>query len=301
MSLRHTLFAVSALAASAALVGCNNDELPDPVDPSTQPGPFGDTVAVTSAGKVVSFGRAPSATLTSNRTITGLASGESVVAIDNRPATNVIFALTNQGNLYVLDPSTGAVSTKTALTTNTTTPTNTCTPAVTAFSALSGTEFGIDFNPSVDRLRIVSNTGQNLRVNVDNGMTTVDCPLMTGTATSNTSAAAYTNSVTGRGIQTPADPTTLFYIDASTDQLLSTTAPNGGALTAVGALGVDVGAINGFDISASFSGGTFTNTAYAVFTVGGTTGFYSINLSTGAATALANFSQSDTLRGLALK
>ena len=43
--------------------------------------------------------------------------------------------------------------------------------------ALAGASFGVDFNPTVDGLRVVSDTGQNLRVNVDNGMTNVDTAL----------------------------------------------------------------------------------------------------------------------------
>ena len=301
MSLRHTLFAVSAVAASAALVACHNDDF----DPNAETGsvPVGDTVVLTTGGKVSSFNRAPSSALLGTRTVKGVAKGETLLAIDFRPAQSKVYALSSQGNVYVLDPSTGQVSAKVALTPNTMTPINTaCMPAVTQFTALSGTDFGIDFNPAVDRLRIVSDTGQNLRVNVDNGMTTVDCPLMVETTASKTSAAAYINSVPGRGVQTPtADPTTLFYIDASTDQLLSTSAPNGGALAVVGALGVDVSSVNGFDVIASVSGTTFTNTAFAVFTVGGTNGFYRIDLATGAATAVASFTSTGALRGLALK
>ncbi|MES2885870.1 MAG: DUF4394 domain-containing protein [Pseudomonadota bacterium] len=300
MSLRHTLFAVSTLAASAALVGCHNDEF----DPNAETGSVavGDTVVLTTDGKVSSFNRTPPSALLGTRTVKGLAGGETLLAIDFRPAQSKIYALSSQGNVYVLDPATGSVSTKVALTPNTTTPINTaCMPAVTQFTALSGTEFGIDFNPSVDRLRIVSDSGQNLRVNVDNGMTTVDCPLMVDTTASKTSAAAYTNSVPGRGVQPTADTTALFYIDASTDQLLNTTAPNNGTLAMVGPLGVDVSAVNGFDTIASLSGTTFTNTSFAVFTVGGSNGLYRIDLATGAATAVASFTSTGTLRGLALK
>ena len=125
---------------------------------------------------------------------------------------------------------------------------------------------------------------------------------MVGTTASKTSAAAYTNSVPGRGVQTPtADATTLFYIDASTDQLLSTSAPNNGTLAVVGPLGVDVSAVNDFDTIASLSGTTFTNTSFAVLTVGGTNSFYRIDLATGTATAVASFSSTGALRGLALK
>ena len=301
MSLRHTLLALAAVATSATLVACHNDALPGAGE-STDPVPVGDTVVLSASGKVLTFNRADLASLVSSVTIKGLASGEVLVAIDSRPALQKLYALSNLGNLYVLDDSTGNVSAKVALTANATTPINTtCTPAVTAFTALSGTEFGIDFNPAVDRLRITSDTGQNLRVNADDGMATVDCPLLAGTTSVKASAAGYINSVPGRGVQTTADPTSLFYVDASTDQLLTTTAPNGGALTAVGALTVDVQAINGFDVVSTVSGTTFTNSAFAVFTVGGVAGFYSVDTATGAATVRVNFPAGESLRGLALK
>lgn len=33
--------------------------------------------------------------------------------------------------------------------------------------ALQGTRFGVDFNPAANRLRVISDTGQNLRHNID--------------------------------------------------------------------------------------------------------------------------------------
>lgn len=47
--------------------------------------------------------------------------------------------------------------------------------------ALEGTLFGVDFNPAVDRLRIISDTGQNLGVNFQTSETNVDTPLTVGT------------------------------------------------------------------------------------------------------------------------
>ncbi|MCP9494868.1 MAG: DUF4394 domain-containing protein [Pyrinomonadaceae bacterium MAG19_C2-C3] len=88
--------------------------------------------------------------------------GEIVVDIDLRPATNQLYILTrepttNTGRLYTINPANGAASFIVALDV-----------------ALNGSDFGIDFNPTVDRLRIVSNTLQNLRVNPDTGVTIVD-------------------------------------------------------------------------------------------------------------------------------
>ena len=61
--------------------------------------------------------------------------------------------------------------------------------------ALSGTSFGVDFNPAADRLRIVSDTGQNLRHNVNaGGVTVTDAPLnYAGVTASGIVGSAYTN------------------------------------------------------------------------------------------------------------
>jgi hypothetical protein len=124
-----------------------------------------------------------------------------------------------------------------------------------------------------------------LRVNVDTGDVTVDCPINTASpATSvNPSAVAYTNATSAA---TAATSTTLHYIDARTDRLLTTTAPNNGTVTEVGALGVDVTAVNGFDIDSADS-----NRAYAVMTTaaGSRTFLYTIDLSMGTATATLEF------------
>jgi hypothetical protein len=61
------------------------------------------------------------------------------------------------------------------------------------FAALAGSAFGIDFNPTADRLRIVSNAGQNLRVNVDAGLTVTDADLNPGAP--NVTGVAYINPV----------------------------------------------------------------------------------------------------------
>ena len=143
------------------------------------------------------------------------------------------------------------------------------------FTALSGTEFGVDFNPVADRLRVVSDTGQNLRIDADTGATITDAPLASGGATrTGVNGAAYTNAFAA------ACRTTLYYIDATTDQLLTTSDPNSGAVTVVGALGVDTTAVGDFEIATAADG---TNNGYAVLVVGGVPTSYQINLTTGVA------------------
>lgn len=202
----------------------------------------------------------PSGTITTiSKPITGMAA-ETVLGMDIRPATGQLYVLGSAGNLYTINTSTGAATLVSAA------------PVV-----LTGTSFGVDFNPTVDRIRVVSNTGMNIRLNPNDGsLSGTDTNLSPGTP--NVSAVAYTNNYPG------ATTTALYAVDFTTDMLYTFTgSPNAGVLAAVGSLGVNVDAGNGFDI------GGVSGKAYAVFTVGGATKLYTINLTTGAATAVADF------------
>ena len=298
MSLRLTLAALTAVAASALLAGCHDDGL---AIGGSSGGPTGDTIALTSSGKVLTFNRGNLANLVSSTSITGLAAGESFLGLDVRPADKLIYGVTNRANLYTLNDATGVATLRFALKAGAATAATCTGGAPAAYTALSGTEFGLDFNPMADRLRLASNTGQNLRINVADGATIVDCPItfMGGAGTPAPTGAAYTNSVSA------AASTALMYVDSGTDMLYAidnsttdsgTMAPtnaNNGILRPVGALGVDIGATNGFDIEA------LTNTGYGVFTVGSTSSLYTIDLTTGAATVRVRFAE--PLRGITLK
>lgn len=186
--------------------------------------------------------------------------------MDFRPADGLLYGYSDTSDaIYRVDPGTGA----TTLVSTSSTPTT--TPAL-----------GIDFNPVPDRLRIVNQNGQNLRVNVATGAALVDGTLAFAAGDANAGAApsivdaAYTNSD-----RNPATGTTLYYIDALLDILVSTANPNAGVLDTIGALGVDTDRYTGFDILTGVSG---ANIAFASLTSGGSPALYTINLATGAAT-----------------
>ncbi len=248
---------------------------PPPPGPAPVPAPgagvtSGDTFGVTSTGRLVTFDRADPA-LDTAIAITGLQAGETVVGLDVRAGgatPGELYALGSTGRLYTINTTSGVATLKSTLAAD-------AGDSTDAFTALSGTEFGVDFNPVADRLRVVSDTGQNLRIDADTGATITDAPLATaGTARSGVNGAAYTNAFAA------ACRTALYYIDASTDQLLTTSDPNGGAVTVVGALGVDTTAASDFEIATAADG---TNTGYAVLVVGGVPTSYQVNLSTGVA------------------
>jgi hypothetical protein len=205
-----------------------------------------------------------------SKPITGLQPAENILGIDMRPATGQLFALGSSSRIYTINMATGAAAVVGA---------GPFTPV------LVGTSFGFDFNPTVDRIRVVSNLGQNLRLNPNDGtVAATDVAMNPGTPM--VSAVAYTNNFPG------ATTTTLFDIDPSTDKLYTQNPPNNGTLVEVGSLGIDIGTDNGFDI-----GGT-SNKAWALVTVGGSTKIYSINLTTGAATEAAVFP--NAVRGFAI-
>jgi len=192
---------------------------------------------------------------------TGLQSGERVVGLDMRPLNGQLYGLGSTNRLYTINLATGAA-----------------TVVGTTPLVLTGTNFGFDFNPTVDRIRIVSDTGVNLRVNPTDGTATVDGTLNPGTPS--VTAAAYSNNFAG------ATSTVLYDMDSNTDMLYRQDPPNAGTLVSIGALGVNITGVNGFDI-----GGT-SGTGYAVLTVGTTASVYTINLTTGAATKGADLPRS---------
>jgi hypothetical protein len=238
---------------------------------------------ITTANQLVRFDSATPSTLNISLAITGLQAGDTLVGIDFRPATGRLYALSNTSRLYIINTTTGAA-----------------TFVANLNVAPNGTEFGFDFNPTVDRIRINSDADQNLRVNPADGTVTTDTPLafMAGDVNAaqnpNVVAAAYLNSFGG------ATATTLYDIDSNLDILVTQNPANNGTLQTVGPLGVDTSNLAGFDIASA-------NSAFAVLTVGGTSNLYSINLASGAATFIGGIGINSPLaegsvsvRGLAI-
>lgn len=203
--------------------------------------------------------------------------GVTLQGIDIRPANGRLYALGDNSKIYGIDLGSGATTELASLKLADNTPV-----------MLSGTYFGVDFNPVADRLRVVSDNGQNLRINVNDGVTIVDQPLKIGMAgpTPFITAVAYTNSYPG------TTATTLFDIDSQSNTLYIQTPPNNGVQTDPKPLGIDVAPGIGFDI------GNVSGKGYGLFTVAGTTSFYAIDLSSGATTH--KFPFSGPVKGLAV-
>lgn len=84
----------------------------------------------------------------------GLAPNERILGIDYRVARGVLFALGSSDRVFTVDVHSGALK-----------PVGDAPFAL----ALAGAQFGFDFNPAADRIRIVSDSGQNLRAHPETG------------------------------------------------------------------------------------------------------------------------------------
>ena len=242
-------------------------------------------LALDNANNILRFDSATPTTIQSTTAITGVATGERVVGIDFRPRTGQLYALTVDVNgtgtnarLYTINALT-AVATQVG-----TTP--------VTVTADTNAAYGFDFNPTVDRIRVVNSNDENVRLNPNDGTLTNDTDL---TPPGNQiDGVAYDRNYDGR---LGATGTTLYAINANTGMLQTqggvnqVPSPNGGVLANVGPLGVtiDVDSFVGFDIAATVAGGQ--GTAFAVLDGNAAagpanvaTGLYRINLSTGAAT-----------------
>ena len=272
-------FFVPALLAVAALAACGSSDDDQPVPPVASPVAVGDTVALTVSGSVLSFDRATPATLKGSIAVSGLLPTEKLVGLDVRPADGLLYALSNQARLYTLNAATGVATFKAALAA--------ATGDDNPYTALTGSQFGVDFNPVADRLRVVSDTGLNLRIDVTTGATITD-GVVNGAAAAIT-ASAYTNAVAG------TTSTQLYGLDAAAGQVYLQDPPNNGTLTAPMALGGSFAGANGFDIDAR------NNTAYAALTSAGSTALYTVPLTAGStATRIGTIGTGEALTGMAL-
>jgi hypothetical protein len=200
-------------------------------------------------------------------TVVGL-TGTSLLSMDFRPATGTLVG-TDGAGLFTVDVNTG-VATRTA----------------TMTSAITG-PLALDFNPTVDRIRMISASGTNLRVNPNTGDAIVDGAYRdavgdpNATATPSFTAAGYTFNDTD-----PNTGTTLFTIDEPLGNLVRIGSPNGGDVFTVGSLGLGPRAgVTGFDIVTV----GLMNTAFITTSSMGNSRLYTLDLTTGAASLTGSF------------
>lgn len=245
---------VALALSSLVLGGCLSDD--DNVALTA-----GDVFVLTSNGQLASFNRDQPSVIRTSVAVSGLMAGDTLLGMDFRPSDGQLYAIArtspgNGGRLYTINTTTGVATAGAILTA-------TLNPAATSFA--------VDFNPMADALRVIADTGENLRIFVVDapgmpartaGQTTVDGPISDLDA--DISGAAYTNSFDG------TTSTRLLNIDTDADNLTFQNPPNDGTQVVVASLGVDAEGTAGFDIDSR------NNVGYALLNVGSNIGFYRI-------------------------
>lgn len=244
--------------------------------------------ALTTAGRLIRFSSAEPCVIEATLKVSGLAPNATLQGIDFRPATGQLYALGSDSRLYTIELPTGVATAVSTL----------------PFSpALDGEAFGFDFNPTVDRIRVVSTTGQNLRLNPVTGATAaVDSQLAYVASDVNAGkrprvvGAAYTNPDND-----PATGTLLYDLDVGLGVFATQNPPNNGTLNTVASIGVSSNDLAGFDIAPS-------GIAYVALKVTGpsrsryscgNSDLYAVNLTTGVATHVGAIGTPMPIRGIA--
>jgi hypothetical protein len=257
---------------------------------SFDPGRALRVVGLTEDQRLVTFRSGSPSRVTTVGRIFGLEGDRSLVGIDYRVQDGKLYGVGDRGGVYTISTRNASVIKRSQLTV-----------------ALAGRFFAVDFNPAANRLRVVSDTGQNLRHNVDDpaglpaaGTTATDgaltYPPATNAATGVT-GAGYTNNDLD-----PGTATTLFDIDSNLDQTAVQSPANAGALAPTGKLLVDAGSNVGFDVYSGLRDGTaVSNTGFATLMVNGRYGLYQIGLLTGSAKLAGTFPSRHQVVDLAIR
>lgn len=272
--MRHPLLLSAALTLLAA---CTSPPSAEPQGTARA-----ETVyAVTEGGTLIRFNAGTPQRLSGSRPIGGLLPGETLVGIDFRVARGELYGLSSAGRLLIIDTATAQAR-----------PVGNAPPA-----ALNGTRFGFDFNPVADRVRVVSDSGQNLRLHPDTGAVAATDPALAGNPGARITAAAYTYNRHNDKL------TTNYALDIGRGWLVTqgsvegrepVVSPNTGRIADVGPLGT--GAVD----DAAFDIADVGNSALAALRQGGRTRLYTIDLASGQAMLLGSVGDGGALRGLAI-
>lgn len=233
-------------------------------------------IGVTSQGSLITWDVSNPGAIQSGVALQGLGVNERLVGIDVRPATGELYALGSFSNLYRVDISSGMAT------------------LVGGFSnTLNGSSFGFDFNPTIDRIRVVSDAGQNLVLNPNDGSSTLATPLfyqpgdINAGMTPNVVASAYDNNFDG------ATTSQLYGLDTGLNVLVKQ-ANSFGNLETVGSVGVDLTDAASFDIFNGVAYATVLDAALSQST------FWTIDLLTGEATMIGQIGGGSLVTSMAI-
>ena len=288
---RSVRFVIGFSGVAALLCGCAFLSVPEP---QTSTGtPRKEIIrALTNEMEIITVNAGQPENVLSRIEIEDLPDGEVLIGMDYRIAKGVLFALGRKGVLYTINTQTGVA---------------TAVSASPIKPVLEGRTFGFDFNPVADRIRVVSNTGQNLRLHPDTGAVAAIDPVLTyaagdpqGNHKPELVGAAYTYNLKDDKL------TTNYAIDRRLGMLVTqgsvegttpVVSPNTGLLRTVGSLGL------GPLLNASFDIADVTGAGFAAVrtTANGATRLVLINLQNGKAEALGTLGDGSPVLGMAVE
>jgi Domain of unknown function (DUF4394) len=285
--------------ASLTLGACSTVAPPETVGPQARE----EIVAVSVSNHLLRFNAGQPQVVRDRSPLSGLAAGERLLGIDYRVARGELYALGASGQLYKIDVGAAkatAVGTPVAL------------PAATTVSP----EWGFDFNPTVDRIRVVNDAGWNLRLHPDTGAVVdsdantpglqfdgrlaYDAGDINAGEPANVVAAGYSYNKLNDKITTnyALDGAMGLLVHQGTKEGVSPpVSPNTGRLYTVGSLGIGPFAHASFDLS------DITPTAYAGVRAAGAraTLWHRVDLTTGRATFIGTVGGGEPLVGAAIE
>ena len=257
--------------------------------------------AVTERMDLIKFNAGQPRRILERKALSGIQTGDRLVGIDFRVARGVLYALAQSGRIYTIDTSAGVAK---------------LVDAPPLDIQLAGDAIGFDFNPAVDRMRVVTSAGQNLRIHPDTGRMIDGAPAVAGVQPDqdlsyapgdahagrrpNVAGAAYTYNKQNEKI------TTLYVIDralgnlamqGSKEGMTPFVSPDTGQLRTIGSLGLGALSDAAFDIS------DISNAPLAaVRTVSNPqTRLYLLDLGTGRATSLGRVADGSPVIGIAIE
>ena len=246
-------------------------------------------LAVTDQAELIRFNAGQPERITARLPLLGLPAGEKLVGIDFRVARGVLYAMSSRGQLYTLNPESARLT----------------RVGEAAPLALQGQRFSMDFNPAADRVRVVSDQGQHLRLHPDTGAVAATDPALAYAPDDVAAGRSPQVSATGYTYNPDNDKLTTNYVidlragtlvlQGSREGQTPVISPNTGQLRTVGSLGLGPLEDASFDIS------DVRNTPLAALRVNGQTRLYVLDLGTGRASLLGTVSDGRALWGMAIE
>jgi hypothetical protein len=284
------------IAAAGGLSACATLQPAEAVGPVAKE----EIVAVTASNQLLRFNAGQPQNVRNRQPLQGLRAGEKILGIDFRVAKGELYALGASGQLYRIDTA-KAVAT-----------------AVGTGAALpgEGMEWAVDFNPTVDRLRVANDAGYNLRLHPETGAVVDGDPNTPGVQFDGRLAYDSSDPNAGKPARVVAAGysynktndkiTTNYALDGALGTLVHQgtkegvtpmVSPNTGRLYTVGSLGIGPFAHATFDIA------DVSPTAYAGTRVaGGTvTRWHQVDLASGKARYIGTVGGGEALVGAAIE